>query len=479
MYLADKYKGALIGAIFGDCLGLPIEFMKHKEIISKYGNADNYIESLREREVLQTSDETLLLMHGVKFFSQTDRDYTDFLGDLHFDPRTLHKRGVSATMRGMIRDYSYNPDTETPYAENTGTGFLPLLLPGACVSISKTQMHEILAEYVDKTHAFADMEWVDIYFSALHALLHNESIYSAVESPQLDEIETDRQLSAALSGNIETITSVSGASKQILPAAITLYLASNNDFERMVRIAFKCFQEADFDTLFFATGALIGASVGYDALPMTSYRNVRDIEDIEIIIEDFMKDDTEEISEGDERGQLKKWVTQNLQSMRQSKDQVFELVPELRLQDGYDSLQRRHNHTLLEHTLRVVDGLPKEDTLLRIAGLLHDIAKPFTASKHGDRATYHNHAKTSARMAYQTCYRLGFSEDDAKTISQIIMEHVINYSPQWSNKAIGRFSTRNRPIQERLFQLVGADNDAQLPTHVDLDHLKSRLGVLK
>ena len=60
-------------------------------------------------------------------------------------------------------------------------------------------------------------------------------------------------------------------------------------------------------------------------------------------------------------------------------DEVFELIPELKLAKGFNQNNPWHIYDVYNHILHVVDYVPN-DLNLRIAALFHDIGKPFTYS---------------------------------------------------------------------------------------------------
>ncbi|HET9129951.1 MAG TPA: CCA tRNA nucleotidyltransferase, partial [Terriglobia bacterium] len=77
------------------------------------------------------------------------------------------------------------------------------------------------------------------------------------------------------------------------------------------------------------------------------------------------------------------------------------IFPELESLAGVDQRKDFHHKDVFRHTLIVVDNLSgkTENLWLRMAGLLHDIAKPRTkAFKEGIGWTFHGHEELGARM---------------------------------------------------------------------------------
>lgn len=61
--------------------------------------------------------------------------------------------------------------------------------------------------------------------------------------------------------------------------------------------------------------------------------------------------------------------------IRLHKEDVFKIIPELKVCDGFDQLNDYHIYDVLEHILVVLDNVG-DSYLLKIAALFHDIGKP-------------------------------------------------------------------------------------------------------
>ncbi len=79
-------------------------------------------------------------------------------------------------------------------------------------------------------------------------------------------------------------------------------------------------------------------------------------------------------------------------AIRDNLDILSIILPELRLMKGFDQKSRYHDLDMLEHTLKVLDGIPLRegdrplrDSELAAAALLHDMGKPssFVIDRHG------------------------------------------------------------------------------------------------
>lgn len=61
--------------------------------------------------------------------------------------------------------------------------------------------------------------------------------------------------------------------------------------------------------------------------------------------------------------------------LREKKEELIELIPEIKECDGFDQHSEWHQYDVLEHILHVIDNVEK-NKVLRIAALFHDIKKP-------------------------------------------------------------------------------------------------------
>lgn len=100
------------------------------------------------------------------------------------------------------------------------------------------------------------------------------------------------------------------------------------------------------------------------------------------------------------------------------------VVPELSLQKNYDQNSNYHDFDLWEHTLKVVENVPKENLELRWTALLHDIAKPFVRTNKNGKSNYIGHEILGSQMALKTCNYLKFFKVRTNFIVQNILIHL-------------------------------------------------------
>jgi tRNA nucleotidyltransferase (CCA-adding enzyme) len=130
---------------------------------------------------------------------------------------------------------------------------------------------------------------------------------------------------------------------------------------------------------------------------------------------------------------------------------------------------------LWDHTLRTVDAAPNRQ-VVRLASLLHDVAKPDTlAGGH-----FHGHDTAGAEMARDVLSALHAPRALQERVAHLVRHHMFAYEPNWSDAAVRRFITKVGPgCIDDLLALRAADNEGSgLPADAGhLAELAARIGV--
>ncbi len=137
------------------------------------------------------------------------------------------------------------------------------------------------------------------------------------------------------------------------------------------------------------------------------------------------------------------------------------LIPEL--EEGIGVTQNRfHRYDVFTHVLFTVNRAPAGRPRVRLAALLHDLAKPRTRELREGEATFYEHDKIGAEMVDTIMKRLRFSNAERLAVVGLVKNHLILYSAEWSDAAVRRLIRRvgeeNLPD---LFALAAADASAR------------------
>lgn len=103
------------------------------------------------------------------------------------------------------------------------------------------------------------------------------------------------------------------------------------------------------------------------------------------------------------------------------------VLPEVAQLEGVDDVYGHQHKDNLLHTFKVVDNIAErsDKTILRLAGLLHDIGKPATKKllpKVG--WTFHQHEHVGKKMVYIISRRLRFSKNDTDYLAKLVRWHM-------------------------------------------------------
>ncbi|MCP4230096.1 MAG: HD domain-containing protein [bacterium] len=133
------------------------------------------------------------------------------------------------------------------------------------------------------------------------------------------------------------------------------------------------------------------------------------------------------------------------------------ILPELI--EGYGVEQNKfHAYTVYLHSIYCCDYAPKEQPLIRLAALFHDIAKPRTKRIKNGSATFYNHQVVAVRMSKNIMKRLRFSRKEINYVSHLVYHHMFGYTEEWTDAAVRRFIRKvGRDYIEDLFELRLAD----------------------
>ena len=158
------------------------------------------------------------------------------------------------------------------------------------------------------------------------------------------------------------------------------------------------------------------------------------------------------------------------------------IMPELTQGSGVE--QKGHHHEdVLQHSFTTLEKVAElgASLYLRLAALLHDVAKPLTRGDNGVRYTFYNHELVGAEVARKILRRLKASNEEVDTVTHLIRHHMFHYTPDMSDSAIRRFiATVGLETIPDLFRLRIADQLA-ISGHANtelLDEFSQRINAI-
>lgn len=142
--------------------------------------------------------------------------------------------------------------------------------------------------------------------------------------------------------------------------------------------------------------------------------------------------------------------------------------------------RERHKFDVFNHLLLTCDNCPKDNKVLRFAGLFHDIGKREALSNKEDGTpTFYNHEISSARLAVKIMKELKFPNKDIQRIEHYIRHHMFNYESQWTDGAVRRFIARvGLESIDELLTLQKADMASMIRSEEEykrLEELRKRI----
>lgn len=151
---------------------------------------------------------------------------------------------------------------------------------------------------------------------------------------------------------------------------------------------------------------------------------------------------------------------------------ILDIVfPEVAQLAGVDQRNEYHHKDVLRHTLKVVDNISEttENIWLRMAALLHDIAKPRTkAFKEGIGWTFHGHEEVGARMVKPIFRRMKLPLEHVPYIEKLVRLHL-------RPMALVDEGVTDSAIRRLLFEAGEDIDDLMKLCHADITSKNPRL----
>ena len=161
-----------------------------------------------------------------------------------------------------------------------------------------------------------------------------------------------------------------------------------------------------------------------------------------------------------------------IRSLQEGKKQIFQIIPELEDEDGFDQRNPWHVYDVWNHTLVALKN-SKPDLEIRLALLLHDIGKPHSYQDDENVRHFKKHPEKGAQIAKPILERLGYNEDEVRKICFLIENHAKTIDIQDINK-------NNIDIMKKLLFIQYCDASAYNPEYIKrvfekLDNIKEKI----
>jgi len=138
------------------------------------------------------------------------------------------------------------------------------------------------------------------------------------------------------------------------------------------------------------------------------------------------------------------------------------IIPELLAGVGMNQ-PKHHIYTVFEHSVKSLGFCQSKKLEVRLASLLHDIAKPATRQGQGEKAHFYGHNIRGAYMARDILYRLKYPREIIEKTTHLVRYHMFVYNMgEVTEAGVRRFLTKVGPenikdlIELRLADRLGS-----------------------
>jgi len=158
---------------------------------------------------------------------------------------------------------------------------------------------------------------------------------------------------------------------------------------------------------------------------------------------------------------------------------LFVIIPELKEGWLFAQYHPSHQYTVLTHTMEAMRYTPA-DLTVRLAILLHDVAKPRCYSRGKDgRGHFYGHNVVGSEMAEEILRRLHYSNKVIKDVVTLIREHMLELGmgPAGQRRLVARVGRRLIPqlLQLRLADIMAHSQDQVVRSMKEYEQFTAKL----
>lgn len=143
--------------------------------------------------------------------------------------------------------------------------------------------------------------------------------------------------------------------------------------------------------------------------------------------------------------------------IKEYESDIFYMIPELGHCKGFDHKNKWHGDDVYEHTLRVVDNLPK-NLILRLSALFHDLGKPSTCvgDENGIRH-FPEHWLISEQIFEEFARKYNLDKDLKIIVGKLVLYHDVDIEALNETELRDLMHVFSKEELIMLFQLKKAD----------------------
>lgn len=142
-------------------------------------------------------------------------------------------------------------------------------------------------------------------------------------------------------------------------------------------------------------------------------------------------------------------------SIRMGEEFIFEIIPELKEEKGFDQKNKYHCYDVWNHTITAIKN-SDNDIDVRLVLLLHDIGKPFSCQEDGNIRHFRGHADMSAKMARSILKRLSYDDNRINELCFLIGNHATTIKEEF-------LQDDNIDLYKKLLYIQYCDASAYAP----------------